>query len=230
MSSLDRHPEGVVSSFCASVLLPLYPKIGREGVRSRLRRMIVRAEGGPANSVTIRELLRRHYRVDVGLYTAGPCRVKPQVFHKGTSIGRYSAIADSVRTFTRNHPMNTISTHAVFYNSALGEVRGGEILFNKLEIGNGVWMGHNAIVLPPTAKIGDGAVIAPGAVVCANVPPYALVSGFPARVTGYRFNKETIEKLLASRWWEKSLVELSASSDELRQLLAGDVPQLRNSP
>jgi virginiamycin A acetyltransferase len=130
------------------------------------------------------------------------------VYHPGTSLGRYSYIADTVRTFTRNHPMNIRSTHGLFYNPALGRVKGAPLQFGRLTIGHGVWIGHNATLLPPSREIGHGAVIAPGSVVSADVPAYALVSGFPARVTGYRFAKERIEELLTSRWWEKGPGEL----------------------
>jgi acetyltransferase-like isoleucine patch superfamily enzyme len=50
-----------------------------------------------------------------------------------------------------------------------------------IEIGNDVWIGQRAIVLKG-AKIGDGAVIAAGAVVTGEVPPRTLVGGVPAKV------------------------------------------------
>ena len=201
--------EGAESWFCSRVLLPVYRRVGSETLRSRLRRLIVEQEGGPALSLTIRKIFAEFFRLDVGLYTAGPCRMKPNVFHPGTTIGRYCSIADTVRTYTRNHPMNILSTHAFFYNPALGQVKGDPIRFDSLSIGHGVWMGHNVTVLHPTQQIGDGAVICPGSVVYSNVPPYAIVSGFPARVVGYRFGKETIAKLLASKWWERRPEELA---------------------
>jgi len=147
--------------------------------------------------------------------------MRPQVFHRGTTIGRYSAIDETVRTFTRNHTTSTRSTHGFFDNPALGRVKTDLIPWGNLVIGNGVWIGHNAIILPPTERIGDGAVITAGSVVCSNVPPYAIVTGFPARVAGYRFGKETIAELLASRWWERSLPQLTADSHYFRRLLSG---------
>jgi virginiamycin A acetyltransferase len=185
------------------MLVAGYGAVRSELVRVRMRHWITRLEGGPAFSLTIREILRRYYRVEVGLYSAGPCRMKPGVLHPGTSIGRYTFIAGSVRTFTRNHPMNIKSTHGFFYNAELGKVKTGPIRFNELRIGHGVSIGHNVVILFPTARVGDGAIIAPGSVVCADVPPYAVLSGFPARVQGYRFPKERIAELIASRWFEK---------------------------
>ena len=54
-------------------------------------------------------------------------------------------------------------------------------------------------------SIGDGAVIAAGAVVSINVPPYAVVAGYPARVVRYRFSEKTIQALLAEKWWLQNI-------------------------
>ena len=50
-------------------------------------------------------------------------------------------------------------------------------------------------------SIGDGAIVASGAVVTKDVPPYAIVGGVPAKVIRYRFSTEVIEKLLELQWW-----------------------------
>lgn len=55
-----------------------------------------------------------------------------------------------------------------------------------MNIGNDVWIGHGAIVLPGRS-IGDGAVVAAGAVVTKDVAPYAIVAGTPARPIRRRF-------------------------------------------
>jgi len=201
--------------FCASFVLELYGLIRSEVVRSRLRRLVIKLEGGPAYSHTIREVLRRYYRIEIGLYSMWPYRAKPKVFQSGTTVGRYSSIADSVRTFTRDHPMNTKSTHGLFYNPELGKVKRRPNQISSLVIGNGVWIGHNAIILPTTRRIGDGAVITAGSVVSSNVPPYAIATGFPARVVGYRFSKERILELLASRWWDKTPAALAKDLEGL---------------
>ncbi|MDX8480456.1 CatB-related O-acetyltransferase [Mesorhizobium sp. VK24D] len=68
-------------------------------------------------------------------------------------------------------------------------------------IGNDVWLCHGSVILSGV-EIGHGAVIGANAVVTKDVPPYAIVGGIPASVIRYRFPEETINKLLAIKWWE----------------------------
>jgi virginiamycin A acetyltransferase len=49
--------------------------------------------------------------------------------------------------------------------------------------------------------IGTGVAIGAGAIVTKDVPPYAVVAGCPAKVIKYRFDEETIQKLMVSEWW-----------------------------
>ncbi|MEJ5239330.1 antibiotic acetyltransferase [Limisphaera sp. VF-2] len=185
-------------------ILPLYRAMASESLRKHLRRWIVRWENGPAFSGSIRKLLQQDYGLEIGAYSYWPWREKPSVLHRGTRIGRYCWVADTVRTFTRNHPFNLLSSHGFFYNPELGKVSGPSLSFGSLEIAHGAWLGHGVIVVPPTRRIGIGAVVRPGSVVCVDVPDYAIVSGFPARVVAWRAPREEIQTLLATRWWEQT--------------------------
>ena len=62
-------------------------------------------------------------------------------------------------------------------------------------VDNDVWIGYGATILSGV-HIGQGAVIAAGAVVTKDVPPYAIVGGVPAKVIKYRFEESTIKDLL----------------------------------
>ena len=61
--------------------------------------------------------------------------------------------------------------------------------------------GTSALVLPGVT-IGDGAVVAGGGVVAADVPPYAVVGGNPARVIRRRFEDDDVDRLLRAAWWD----------------------------
>lgn len=179
----------------------------RRSLRKLVTILCLKLEGGDMRSPTLREIFRRYHGVNIGLYSHGGCFV-PFAFGRGTSIGRYCSIAQGAFAATLDHPMGRKSMHGFFFNPNLGYVP-EEREYRVLRIGNDVWLGHNSIIQPGVSEIGDGAVIGAGAVVNKNIPPYAVAVGNPARVVRYRFTPETIERLLAERWWDKDIEELA---------------------
>ena len=77
-----------------------------------------------------------------------------------------------------------------------------DITRNELFIGNDCWIGYGAIITSKCKKIGNGAVVAAGAIVTKDVPPYAIVAGSPARIIKYRFDEQIQKELEDSKWWE----------------------------
>ena len=155
-------------------------------------------------SVTLRRIFRDFHGVDIGMYSHGGC-FKPEQVASGTTIGRYCSIAQTATAHNTNHPTNTPSSHAFFFNPELDYVQEKKISSTTLTIGNDVWIGHNAVILSSCASIGDGAVVAAGAVVNKNVPPYAIVVGNPARVARFRFSEEIRTQLVQSAWWDQDI-------------------------
>lgn len=160
-------------------------------------------------SATLRRIFAEYHDVQVGAYSHGACFI-PGRLPPGTRVGRYCSFGVTMTVHDANHPMNTKSTHAFFFNPTLGYMKDDIIPMTRLEVGNDVWIGHNAIILPSCSHIADGAVIGAGAVVNKSVPPYAIVVGNPGRVVRYRFDEETIENLLQERWWDKDIDDLVA--------------------
>lgn len=190
-------------------------------LRQFIRWFVGRVERGSPFSVTLRRIFKAYHGVDVGMYTHGGWTV-PYNFDEGTKIGRYSSVSDTAHAFTHNHPMNTRSTSALFFHPAFGLIERNTAPRTSLVIGHDVWIGHNAIILPSVTSIGTGAVIAAGAVVHKNIPPYAVVTGHPCRVVRYRFSQETIAALLASKWWEKSPDELLPEIESFQRPIESD--------
>ncbi|MBU9735538.1 CatB-related O-acetyltransferase [Lachnospiraceae bacterium ASD5720] len=69
-------------------------------------------------------------------------------------------------------------------------------------IGNDVWIGDGAQIIGGH-KIGDGAIVAAGAVVTKDVLPYSIVGGVPAKIIRFRFEKDDINYLMQLKWWDK---------------------------
>lgn len=188
----------------------------RRSLRWIMVKIIYYFDGGQIYSLIIRRIFSGYYNVDVGLYTHGGC-FTPDHIDKYTTIGRYCSIAHSASVFNTNHPLHFKSTSALFFNPILNIVTSDPLKYIPLKIGNDVWLGHNSIIMPSVKEIGDGAVIGAGAVVNKDVPPYAVVVGNPARIVRYRFEKDVIDELLKSKWWEKSIEELKPKIREFQQ-------------
>ena len=175
--------------------------------RNFLLRMMKRLEKGEFYSPTMRQIYSSYHGIKIGMYSYGGCFCAENI-HSGTEIGRYCSFAKNVYIYRRNHPAKNKSTHPFFYNPALKVVDNDTIPFSRLVIGNDVWFGMNAVILPSVSVIGDGAVIGAGSIVTKDVPPYAIVAGNPARVVRYRFGPEKVKQLMGSKWWEKNIVDI----------------------
>jgi virginiamycin A acetyltransferase len=177
--------------------------------------LLRRLEGDEFQSLTLRTIFARYWGVHVGMYTHGGC-FTPWMVDPRTTIGRYCSIASGVRIVNHNHPLSFKGTSGLFFNPELGLCDRWLVELNPLDIGNDVWIGANAIIMPEVSRIGDGAVIGAGAVVNRDVPPYAVVLGNPWRVVKFRFSETVIAGLLAEKWWEKDLPEISTRIHEFQ--------------
>lgn len=134
-------------------------------------------------------------KVSVGNYTYGNIDILDFGTNEKLSIGSFCSIAPNVKfILNADHCTNYFTTFPlkvkVLQNQDKEGISKGDII-----VGDDVWLGLNAVILSGVT-IGQGAIIAAGAVVTKNVPPYAIVGGNPARIIKYRFEAEIIDKLL----------------------------------
>ena len=157
----------------------------------------------------------------VGRYTYGYESIL-EFYPIAESIGRFCSINHTAKIWN-NHPIDYITTHPfldhpIFFpwegavqRENLIKIHGkyfenahyeDSALRNNqsVRIGHDVWIGANVIILPGV-HIGNGAILAAGAVVTKNVEDYAIVGGVPAKLIRYRFTKEKVIKLQGLQWW-----------------------------
>jgi len=163
---------------------------------------------------------------EVGEYTYGAPRV---VFPDGKlKIGKFCSIAWNVTVYLGgNHRTDWIAMYP--FPTPDGRWPGAEGIEDYLTtrgdviIGNDVWIGSDVIILSGVT-VGDGAVIGAGSVVTADVEPYAIVAGNPARVLKKRFSDEVIGKLLEIRWWDWPYEKIDRN---VQVLCSGDINRLQ---
>ena len=134
--------------------------------------------------------------VSVGKHTYGGLRVYSSACNGHLTIGSYCSIGPEVIFVMNNeHRLDTLSTYP-FRVRLAHENQPEALTKGGIEISDDVWIGARATILDGV-KIGQGAVIAAGAVVANDVPPYAIVGGVPAHVIRFRFCQEVIDELIS---------------------------------
>lgn len=151
--------------------------------------------------------------------------------HLNAIIGKYCCISDRVHTISGTHPSKTfVSIHPAFYSTKkqcgctyVTEDCFDEVLRDPVEgsttvyIGNDVWIGCD-VTLIGGIQIGDGAIIAAGAVVTCDVEPYTIVVGVPAKLIRKRFTEEQIRFLKEFCWWNKEPAWFFENNDSFRNI------------
>ena len=192
----------------------LHPVTGQE--RVVFLRPLVRSPKVEVGEYTYYDHPERalHFEDDAVLYAFGPERLV---------IGRFCAVAAGVRFLMggANHADLGPSTYpfgifgepwAHTMDLVMSAPSRGDTI-----VGHDVWLGYQALVLPGVT-VGHGAVVAAGSVVSADVPPYAIVAGNPARVVRRRYEDDDVQRLLRAAWWDWPI---EAVTEHAREIMAG---------
>ncbi len=131
-------------------------------------------------------------------------------------IGSYCSIgsgASFIMAGNQGHRRDWISTFPFYFMDevdAFGESVNGFQAAGDTIVGNDVWIGAEAMIMPGI-HIGDGAIIGSRALVTRDVAPYAIVAGNPAKEIRKRFDPAMVDKLLEIKWWDWEMDKLTAA-------------------
>jgi len=149
----------------------------------------------------------------MGKYTAGRysygmdnLKIRSWKNSKNVIIGSFCSIAKEVEILTGgNHRADWVTTFPFGRLNTdifpFDDKNAQPLSKGNVVIQDDVWIGHKAMIMSGVT-IGYGAVVAAGALVVKDVPPYAIVGGNPAKVLKYRFEDDAVARLLNLKWWE----------------------------
>lgn len=127
------------------------------------------------------------------------------------TIGRYCSIADNVTVGAGEHYLDRVSTSSLFYDSPYEELTQLDCI-----LGNDVWVGVDSIIRRGVV-IGNGAVVGANSFVNRNIPDFAIVVGSPCKIIGYRFDKEKMESIKNSNWWN---LDIEGAKKRISEIVA----------
>jgi phosphonate metabolism protein (transferase hexapeptide repeat family) len=142
------------------------------------------------------------------------------------TVGKFANIAAFTRIGATDHPLHTAACHHFLYrsNDYWDDAEADAAFFEhrrsrRAVIGHDTWIGHGAMI-KPDVTLGDGAVVASGAVVTRDVAPYVIVAGTPATPLRDRQPQAIAERLIALAWWDWSHENLRRALPDFRAMPA----------
>ena len=142
-----------------------------------------------------------------------------------SEIGKFCSVASHCRINPGNHPLQRAALHHFTYRSRQFDLGDDDIEFfnwrrsSPVLLGNDVWLGHGAVLLPGIT-VGNGAAIAAGAVVSKDVSPFTIVAGVPASPIRQRFPDWVADALQRINWWDWDQGLLKERLEDFRRLEA----------
>lgn len=143
-----------------------------------------------------------------------------------TTVGKFANIAAMTRIGPTDHPFANAAQHHFLYRSSYywDDAEDDAAFFaaraaRRTTLGADCWIGHGAII-KPEVTVGVGAIVASGAVVTKDIPPFMIVAGCPAQPLRARFSDTVIARLLGLAWWDWDHAALRAALMDFRSLKA----------
>ncbi len=173
---------------------------------------------GKSDAILDRAILRQ---VSMGNFSYVAC----DSCLNNVEVGNFCSIGPHVQVGLAPHPTRDfVSIYPAFYSNknpgcpiAFRENKTFDDAVPKTILANDIWIGAN-VIIPGGITIGTGAIVAAGAVVVKDVPPYAVVGGNPATIIRYRFSEGQINALLLSEWWNWPIEEIRQQVDDFSDI------------
>ena len=146
-------------------------------------------------------------------------------------IGKCCAIARGVKFIMNgaNHKLSGISTYPFqIFGNGWEKVmpQPGDLPYKgDTIVGNDVWIGYEALIMPGV-RIGNGAIVSSRSVVVSDVAPYSVVGGNPAKLIRHRFEPDVIAALEDIAWWDWPVEKITRHLD---LIVGGDIEKLRRA-
>lgn len=179
------------------------------------------------NYTKLKEVIGDKEKIHIGRYTYGDIHVSSPNTKYELFVGDFCSIAGNVWFMLgADHPIDLVSTYpfkSKILNNGIDAISKGNIV-----VDDDVWIGENAMILSGV-HIGQGAVIAAGAVVNKDVPPYAVVGGVPAKILKYRFEEETRNYMIGLNFKALTVEMINEHAEELYKPINNlDLTELQN--
>lgn len=145
-------------------------------------------------------ILHRHHYMESQIITGKNCGLSEHVdidYTGGLHLGDGVWISEGTKILTHNHSLDIFHT-----DKSKGCIN------TPLIIHDMVWIGTRAIIMPGVREIGRGAIIAADTCISKKVPPYAIVSGNPAKIVGFRLTPEEIIELEKTKYPEEKRITI----------------------
>lgn len=172
MSRVTRKIGALLYYGCAKHLPPSFSgiKLGQKALRGFCGKLMLKSCG---KQVNIEQGATFSHKVSLGDYSGIGVNAR---INGACTIGHHVMMGSDVVILTRNHG---------FDRTDIPMMEQGFEKERPVVIGDDVWICDRVIILPGVT-VGNGSILAAGAVITHDVPPYAIVGGVPARIIKMR--------------------------------------------
>lgn len=179
------------------------------------------------NFTTVNNIFPLNF-VKVGKFTYGPLNIyNCEKENSGLQIGNFCSIALDVKFILGgNHFTNRLLTYPI-EPMVKNTGNAGSYSKGKITIGHDCWIGNGAIILSGV-NLGNGSIVAAGAIVSKSFPSYSVIGGSPAKLIKRRFSDEITNELNKNQDFYDRIESKNFKNYKDFQIVIKDVEELKS--